>query len=50
MHAPIWMRDYVSGEGLSEEENELNMGLVAPADLLLIHTLIQLEFCKAIKC
>ena len=50
IQAPIWMRDYVSGEGLSEEENELNMALVAPADLLLIHTLIQLEFCKAIKC
>ena len=28
------MRDYVSGEGLSEEENELHMALVAPADPL----------------
>nr|DAD19628.1 TPA_asm: hypothetical protein HUJ06_021091 [Nelumbo nucifera] len=27
--APIWMEDYVSGEGLSEEEIELNMALVA---------------------
>ncbi|KAJ8648794.1 hypothetical protein MRB53_001817 [Persea americana] len=34
IQAPIWMRDYVSGEGLSEEENELHMALVAPADPL----------------
>lgn len=29
---PIWMRDYVSGEGLSEEENEINMAVVASTD------------------
>ncbi|TXG67975.1 hypothetical protein EZV62_009250 [Acer yangbiense] len=34
IHAPVWMRDYVSGEGLSEEENELNIALVASADPL----------------
>lgn len=33
-HPPTWMRDYVSGEGLSEGENELNMALVASADPL----------------
>lgn len=29
---PIWMRDYVSGEGLSEEENEINMAVVTSTD------------------
>ena len=33
-HAPVWMRDYVTGEGLSEEENELNTTLTAPSDPL----------------
>lgn len=28
----IWMRDYVSGEGLSEEENEIDMAMVASTD------------------
>lgn len=28
------MRDYVTGEGLSEEENELNTTLTAPSDPL----------------
>lgn len=31
---PIWMREYVSGEGLSEEENEVNMALVVSSDPL----------------
>ncbi|RVW84289.1 Retrovirus-related Pol polyprotein from transposon TNT 1-94 [Vitis vinifera] len=30
--APIWMEDYISGEGLSEGEIELNMALVASTD------------------
>lgn len=30
--SPIWMNDYVSGEGLSEEENEVNMALVVSTD------------------
>ncbi|TXG57024.1 hypothetical protein EZV62_018337 [Acer yangbiense] len=34
IHAPVWMRDYASGEGLSEEENEFNIALVASADPL----------------
>jgi hypothetical protein len=29
---PNWMRDYVSGEGLSEEETELNMAIVTSGD------------------
>jgi len=29
---PSWMRDYVSGEGLSEEETELNMTIVTSDD------------------
>jgi len=29
---PSWMRDYVSGEGLSEEETELNMEIVTSDD------------------
>jgi hypothetical protein len=29
---PSWMRDYVSGEGLSEEETELNMAIVTSDD------------------
>lgn len=29
---PIWMRDYESGEGLSEEENKTNLTLSAYAD------------------
>ena len=29
---PNWMRDYVSGEGLSEEETELNMAIVSSGD------------------
>jgi hypothetical protein len=29
---PSWMRDYVSGEGLSEEETELNMTIVTSND------------------
>jgi hypothetical protein len=31
---PSWMRDYVSGEGLSEEEIELNMAIVTSDDPL----------------
>lgn len=31
---PVWTRDYVNGEGLSEEENELNMAMVASTDPL----------------
>ena len=29
---PNWMRDYVSGEGLSEEETELNMTTISSGD------------------
>lgn len=29
---PLWMKEYVSGEGLSEEENEVNMALVVSRD------------------
>lgn len=31
---PVWMRNYVSGEGMFEEENEVNMALAASTDPL----------------
>nr|DAD39485.1 TPA_asm: hypothetical protein HUJ06_013808 [Nelumbo nucifera] len=31
---PVWMRDYETGEGLSEEEDETNLALFASADPL----------------
>jgi hypothetical protein len=34
INAPVWMRDYIFKEGLSEEKNELNIKLVAPIDPL----------------
>jgi len=34
INAPVWMRDYIFKEGLSEEKNELNIKLVAHVDPL----------------
>jgi hypothetical protein len=39
---PVWMRDYVSGEGLSEEDIDVNLALFASAD--------PVHFEEAVRC
>lgn len=39
---PMWMRDYMSGEGLSEEDIDINLALFASAD--------PAHFEEAIRC
>lgn len=45
--APVWMRDYVSGEGLSEEEIEANLALFTPIDPLYFEEAVTCEKWRA---